>query len=94
MNKLGQARTTKYPSLFTLVSTSIHTRFNCYLLLVVVSVAAHPTSMSSTRGGILGWNIENYSTHTERSVLRAYVINIFIPCYVTLNIRDWSISVN
>ena len=53
-------------------------------MLLLVSVATHPTSMPSTRDGILGWNIEKYSTPMERSdwsILCAYVINIYSGTY-------------
>ena len=41
--------------------------------------------MPSIRGGLLGWNIDIQSTPTERSdwsILRAYVINIYIYIYI------------
>ena len=44
-----------------------------------VSVATYPLTMRSIRGGILGWNIEIYSTPMDQfdwSVSRSYVRNI------------------
>ena len=41
--------------------------------------------MPSIRGGILGWNIDIYSTRTDQfdwSVSHAYVINIYICVYM------------
>ena len=48
------------------------------LLHRILSIATYPFSI---RGGILGWNIDIYSTRTDQfdwSVSCAYVINIYI----------------
>ena len=47
------------------------------LVGTTVSVATYPLTMSSIKGGTLGWNIEIYSTPTNQfdwSISRAYVI--------------------
>ena len=49
----------------------------------------YPLTMPSIRGGILGWNIDIYSTRTDQfdwSVSRAYVINIYIYIWTPIPI--------
>ena len=51
--------------------------------------------MPSTSGGILGWNIEKYSTLTERSdwfVLRAYVIYTYISNLHSVHLKSVSLA--
>ena len=76
-------------SYFNEVTVFIYTYFNYYSylfqLLLLVSVAMHPMRMPSTRGGVLEWNIDKYSTPTQRSdwfMLRTYVINKYIYIYI------------
>ena len=70
----------------------VRVEFN--LLHRILSVATYPLTMPSIRGGILGWNIDIYSTRTDQfdwSVSRAYVINIsrkiLIECPVWGSLR-------
>ena len=72
-NELASVSTTEYPSLFTLVSTSIHP----------TSIATTGIRSDAPYKHALyqGWNIEKYSTPMERSdwsILCVNVINIYI----------------
>ena len=60
--------------------TRVRVEYLVYYIHRILSVATYPLTMPSIRGGILGWNIDIYTTRTDQfdwSVSRAYVINIY-----------------